>query len=654
MIWSVCHNKINWFFFLFLTCTLFLTLSGARAEKANHRAKLTLLWQQDTIPETRQDSIPQLQAQDTLQNDQDTIPQPDLRQAQLDSIDNVLDSLKIAQDSLANSPYSPSPLPNFQPKDRFGDPFSNFTSASPLLLQDPSTLEVDVEIDTGMNYTVYEKIGDLNYRPTTSMSFEEFNQYQSREVLKGYWKNRSAGLDGESAVSSRNLIPPIYVSPAFDKIFGGSYVEIVPRGFVTLDFGGRWQRIDNPSLPIRQQRNGGFEFDQLINMSVVGKIGEKLEVSANFDNNNSFDFENQLKVEYSGFEEDIIKKLEIGNVNLPISNSLITGAQNLFGLKTQLQFGKVFVTAVASTQRGKTDQVEVQGGGVQGRDFEVRASSYDENRHFFLGHFFRDNYEKWLKSIPQITSGINITRVEVYLINRNNDTQTQRNIAAFMDLAEGKVIYQEVGGRVGTGLGDVPNDNSANNLYLELTTTDGTRDAVRIDNILQDPSGFDMDKGTHYNKINGARKLDEREYTFHPQLGYLSLFRKLQNDEVLAVSYEYTYNGKTYKVGELTEDYINVQEDQVIFMKMLRPAKINIRDQEDRLIPTWDLMMKNIYSLNASQINRDGFQFRIIYRDDQTGIDNPSLHEGVNTKDVPLIELLGLDRLNPNGDPPKD
>jgi cell surface protein SprA len=586
---------------------------------------------------------------------QDTIPAPvENTQFLIDSIDAVLDSLAQIQDSLANSPYSPSPLPTYKVKDRLGDPFSNFTSASPLLLKDPSALKMDVEIDTGMNYTVYEKIGNLNYRPTTSMSFDEFNEYQSREVLKGYWKNRSIGLDGESAVSSRNLIPPIYISPVFDKIFGGSYVEIVPRGFVTLDFGGRWQRIDNPSLPIRQQRNGGFEFDQLINMSVVGKIGEKLEVSANFDNNNSFDFENNLKVEYTGFEEDIIKKLEIGNVNLPISNSLITGAQNLFGLKTQLQFGKVFVTAVASTQRGKTDEVEVQGGGVQGRDFEVRASSYDENRHFFLGHFFRDNYEKWLQAIPQITSGVTITRVEVYLINRNNDTQTQRNIAAFMDLAEGDVIYQEVGGRVGTGLGNVPNDNSANNLYLELTTTDGTRDAVNLDKVLQDPNNFDMAKGLHYSKINGARKLDEREYTFHPQMGYLSLFRKLQNDEVLAVSYEYTYNGKTFKVGELTEDYSNIREDEVIFMKMLRPGKINIRDQDDKLIPTWDLMMKNIYSLNASQINQDGFQFRIIYRDDQTGIDNPSLHEGTNTKDVPLIELLGLDKLNPNGDPPKD
>ena len=245
---------------------------------------------------------------------QDTIPQSNLNPSPpLDSIDFVLDSLRRVQDSLSQVPYRPSTLPTYQPRDRLGDPFSNITSPSPLLLQDPSSFTLDVEIDTGMNYTIYEKIGDLYYRPTNSMSFDEFNKYQTSKVFKEYWKSRSAALDGESAVSGRNLIPPIYVSETFDKIFGGSYVEIIPRGFVTLDFGGRWQRIDNPSLPIRQQKNGGFEFDQLINMSVVGKIGEKLEVSANFDNNNSFDFENNLKVEYTVLKKTLSRswKLEM-------------------------------------------------------------------------------------------------------------------------------------------------------------------------------------------------------------------------------------------------------------------------------------------------------------------------------------------------------
>jgi cell surface protein SprA len=286
-------------------------------------------------------------------------------------------------DTTQYQPYEPSRRPTYRITDRYGDPFSNQPTQSPLYLKNPNQPQLDVEIDSSLNYTIYEKIGNVNYRPTSTMTFEEFKQYQDRQILKSYWQGRARAQDGESAVTGRGLIPKIFISPVLDRIFGGSYVELVPRGFVTLDFGGAFQKINNPAIPIRQQRNGGFEFDQQINMSVVGKIGEKLAVTANFDNNNSFDFQNNMKVEYTGFKEDILQKLEIGNVSLPLNNTLIQGAQNLFGIKTKLQFGKLDVTSIATTQRGKTASINLGGSGSgQGRPFEINASNYDENRHF--------------------------------------------------------------------------------------------------------------------------------------------------------------------------------------------------------------------------------------------------------------------------------
>jgi len=240
------------------------------------------------------------------------------------------DTARLKQDTVKNLPYKPSRRPTFQLRDRYGDPFSNSTTESPLFLKDPTKVNLDVELDSSLNYTIYEKMGELNFRPITTMSFEEFKEYQDREIKKSYWQGKSRSLDGESAVASRGLIPKIFISPVLDRIFGGSYVELIPRGFVTLDFGGSFQKISNPSIPLRQQKNGGFEFDQQINMSVIGKVGEKLSVSANFDNNNSFDFQNNMKVEYTGFKEDILKKLEIGNVSLPLNDTLIQGSQNLF------------------------------------------------------------------------------------------------------------------------------------------------------------------------------------------------------------------------------------------------------------------------------------------------------------------------------------
>lgn len=541
--------------------------------------------------------------------------------------------------------YQPSIQPSFRLQDRYGNPFSTPTSPSPFQLSTPAQLDYDIQVgDSTINYSLYERINGLDFRAPTNLSFDEYSQYQNQQIKKDYFKTRSIGLDGESAVSGKRLIPPIYTTPIFDRLFGGSFVDIRPNGFVTLDFGGRFQRIDNPQVPLRQQRNGNFEFDQQISLNVVGKIGDKLAVTANFDNNNSFDFQNNVKVEYTGYEEEIIQKIELGNVSLPVSNSLITGSQSLFGLKTQLQFGKLFVTSVASVQRGQTDAITIESGS-QNREFELRASDYDENRHFFLGHFFRKNYENWLNRLPQITSGLNVTRVEVYVLNRNNNTETLRNIAGFMDLAEGETIYRDENPSIMPAEGAGPTRNGANQLFNNLINSPAARDINQVNEALT--QDFNLVKATDFEIITSARKLTEREFTFNSQLGYISLNRKLQNDEVLAVAFEYTYQGQRYKVGELTEDYQNLGDDKVIFLKLLRPSKINPE------VPTWELMMKNIYSLNATQIEPLGFQFRVVYRDDRTGIDNPSLQEG-ELANEPLVRLLGLDQLNQNNDPQPD
>nr|WP_228527553.1 cell surface protein SprA [Pararhodonellum marinum] len=534
---------------------------------------------------------------------------------------------------------------NFNTNPLFPNQNPLFRPVSPFILPSPYEQQLEVEVDSTFRFKVRDELDTSAYQPDYSYDFDEFSRMQELRLRQEYWRNRSRGMDGESAVSGRGLLPPMTVSPTFDRIFGGSEVDIVPTGFVNLDFGGIYRRIDNPTLPIRQQRNGGFNFDQQIQMSVNGTLGQKMRIGANFDSNNSFDFENQLKVEYAGFEEDIIKSIEIGNVSMPVQNSLIQGAQNLFGVKTQLQFGKLFVTAVASTQRGRRDELVIEGGG-QGRPFEIQASEYDENRHFFLGHFFRDNYERWLRGLPQVLSGVNITRVEVYIMNRANNTETLRNFAAFMDMGEGQRIFKPDNPAIGTGDPTAPTYNEANNLFRNLISNpafrpfDGASSAIESD--------LNLIKGVDFEQINGARRLAPTEFFFHRELGYISLTRKLQNDEVVAVSFEYTFNGRAYKVGELSEDYQNRPEDEIIFLKMLRPARINTR------IPTWDLMMKNVYNFNANQIQREGFQLQVIYRDDRTGLDNPALLEGQNVRDVPLIRLVGLDNLNPQNDPAPD
>lgn len=560
----------------------------------------------------------------------------------------VGDTVKI--DSV--KPYSPSFNSIFNPSYRFGDPFSNRTGSSAFHLLDPSNLDLQIEYDSGLQYTIFERIGNLSFRPITTMTFREYDQYNDTQLAHDYWKEKSIGLDGESVVKGRRLIPKLYLSSSLDKIFGGAYLDITQTGFINLDFGGEGQKIDNPQFSSRQRRNRGFNFDQQINMNLVGKIGDKLEITTHVDNKNTFDIQNNLHIEYTGYDEEIIKKIEIGNVSMPISNSLMTGAQTLFGLKTELQFGDLYFTGVVSQQRGRINSASLGGGNSidnpnygnnPSEENEIRASTYDENKHFFLGHFFRDHYETWLRDPRNIVSGLNIQNIEVYITNTNNNTETTRNTVGFIDLGEQRRLENT---NFENPSGDVPTNNYSNRLYQTLINS-GFRNSNQIYNNLQ---SLGLDPSNDYVVTGAARQLEEgTEFIVNKELGYITLLTNLNDNQSLAVAYKYTWNGQgPFSVGELSSER-RLKDDESIFLKLLRPNSISPDLQ------TWDLMMKNIYNLRASAIDPASFKLRIKYKDDASGIDNPSLHEGgAGIENEPLVKLLGLDLYNQNLDPQPD
>ncbi|MCU0352880.1 MAG: cell surface protein SprA, partial [Cytophagales bacterium] len=532
---------------------------------------------------------------------------------------------------------------SFYKRDRYGDPFTDRPARSPLNLgKEPANVKTDIRVDTGGNVTVEEKIGGLDYRPPTTLSYREFSEYTDRKLARDYWRSKTEAAGGKSEVTGRRLIPKIYISPVFDRMFGGNFIDFQTNGFVTLDFGVQSQRVQNPNLPIRQQRFFlPLNFDQQINLNFTGKVGEKMKMTGAFDTKASFQFEQNFKLDYTGYEHDILQKVEAGNVSMPLNSTLIQGVQNLFGLKTQMRFGRLNVTGILANQRARITETTLQGG-VQRRRFEFKVSDYEENRHFFLGQFFRNLYEPALRTLPIINSGVQITRVEVYVTNRNNTTEGLRNLVAFLDLGDPSPFNRRIRGNGG----NTPASNDANDLYREVNTgpyrsSDGVANALQA-------SRFGLQPGTDFEVLRGARRLTQTEFNFNPQLGYISLNSPLRNDEILGVAFEYTFQGRSYKVGELSEDYANRDQSDVVFLKMLRPATIRLD------LPTWNLMMKNVYSLGTGQLNRDGFQLRVVYKDDITGVDNPTLQEGTNTKDVPLLQLFNLDRLNPQGDPQPD
>ena len=140
-------------------------------------------------------------------------------------------------------------------------------------------------------------------------------------------------------------------------------------------------------------------------------------------------------------------------------------------------------------------------------------------------------------------------------------------------------------------------------------------------------------------KIESARKLASSEYTLNSQLGYISLKSKLNADEMIAVAYEYTYNGQVYQVGEFSGDVTDT--DQCLFLKMLKGSTISTS------LPIWDLMMKNVYSLGAYQVQKDKFRLYIKYQNDSTGVAVNNIPEG-NISNQTLLQVMNLDRLDAN------
>ena len=513
---------------------------------------------------------------------------------------------------------------------------------SPLFLNNPSNFKEDVVYDPEKNeYIIYRKIGSLDYRPPVHMNPEEFRKYDYARAMREYWNSRIAG---EEAGFRSTLIPQIEVGgAAFDKIFGSNIINIIPQGSAELIFGVNISHTENPILTEKLRTIPTFDFKEKIQMNVTGTIGDKMELGVNYNTDAMFEFENRTKLQYSGKEDEIIRKIEAGDVTLPLKGTLITGSYSLFGLKTEMQFGKLTVTTVLSQQKGETSVIQVEGGAQQ-TSFEIFADEYEGNRHFFLSQYFRDIYDDALKTLPIVSSGVNIERIEVWITNKTSrfEEASNRNIVAFMDLAENRNhIFNSVPDFQAQPGAPLYPANDANRMYDALNSTyTGVRDVDQVTNTF-DPlyPGFQI--GRDFEKIENARRLNEREFTVNKQLGYISLNTALNTDEVLAVAYEYTLNGKIYKVGEFSTDGITAP--QTLVLKLIKGTTLSPR------VPTWDLMMKNIYALGSGRLDRSDFQLNVLYQDDKTGNSINYLPEG-NLQDKILLQVMGLDYLNSQSD----
>lgn len=514
----------------------------------------------------------------------------------------------------------------------------------------------DIKMDL---YYLYPKIGNITTGAPLVMTPKQYSEYMMNKQAKEYYREKSDRHNllfrkDETDAIRKGLIPSLTInSKLFELIFGGNKIEVIPQGYASFDLGILHQKIENPLILPQNRSSFAFNIQQRIQLGLLGKVGENLQLKANYDTQSGFAFENRMNLVWqskgswkdlqskglndksTGGEDRIIKRVEFGNVNMPLSTSLIRGSESLFGLKTEFQLGKTKGTLVFSQQQGEARNIVVQGGGVM-NTFKINAIDYEDNQHYYIGQYFFDNYDKALLQYPLLNSKININRIEVWVLDQGaSNLQEQKSIMGIRDLGEGQT----------TGL--YP-DNTQNNLYQDISNLfGGTRDANTAYNVINNQSLFDVTTNSNQPYQNGenfifnrrARRLNANEYTFHPQLGYVSLNQRLNDNQLLSVAYSYTLNGsnKVYKVGEFSE------ESSVLITKLLKP-NVTVRTGS----PMWNLMMKNIYALNANQVDPSSFILNVYYRHPNNGKVN--YLPGTNVQDINLLKLLNWDRLNANND----
>ena len=501
---------------------------------------------------------------------------------------------------------------------------------SPLYLKDPSNIKKTIVYDpvTG-NYILKKRIGRMDYRNSTSLSKKEFNEQQNQNALRDYWMERVLSDRNVRGTDQRSFLG----SKVFGKLFGNTAISIKPQGAAELSFGISTTKVDNPTIPEDLRKTTSFDFNEKIQMSVSGKVGDILSMEVNYNTEATFDYENQMKLEYNGGEDNIIRKVEAGNVSMPISNTLITGGQNLFGVKTEMQFGKLSVASVFSQQKGETKVVNMENG-AQKSEFEVSAGQYEANRHFFLSRYFYDNYDQALAKLPIVNSAVTINKIEVWITNKNSNFENSRNFVGFVNLGENYVS------------GEYPdNEKSPANQTFYNELTDGQYKDIRDINQVTNVLNGNFTAGKDYEKVENARLLNESEYTLNRRLGYISLNQSLNADEVVAVAYQYTANGEVFQVGELIGT--SVSAPQSLILKLIKGTNLNPK------LPTWKLMMKNIYNIGAYQVNSEDFILNVLYQNDQAGSQLNYIDTGSGKNEI-LLNLLNLDNLNSQLDPSPD
>src|SRR5690606_14199707 len=260
----------------------------------------------------------------------------------------------------------------------------------------PSQKTRTIQIDsTGKYVEIVEKVGGQQTKIILRMPIEEYIELRLALRERELWEER--GYKYELKESQKGLAELIKDITDFEiplpsvrvlSIFGEPKRSLRIGGAVDIHGAWRSETTEGVTASLLGNTRNEPDFKQTVQINVSGTIGDKLNINADWNTERTFEYENQLKLKYTGYEDEIIQSIETGNVSLQTS-PLVGGSEALFGIKAQFKMGPFSLTTLASQKKGEVKEVSVSGGSSS-QEFTIRAYEYSTN-HYFLDSLYADS-----------------------------------------------------------------------------------------------------------------------------------------------------------------------------------------------------------------------------------------------------------------------
>ncbi len=482
----------------------------------------------------------------------------------------------------------------------------------PLFLSAPPVVKYQASLDsTKWVYRLRRTVDENDSRIPTDVPFEEYSSLRLKQSVRQNWElmsqSYSQQIDAKTTLSDlmgsiTKIDVPIPKNPIF-SIFGPNIIKLSVNGAIDIHAGFRNTKYDLATSNPLGQSQSTPDFTQQIQVTVDGEIGDKLNIAADWNTQRTFDYENQLHVKYTGYEDEIVQSVEAGNVSLPTNSSFISGGSALFGILAKFQLGPLRLTTVATQKKGQVKQISVSGGG-EAKPIEILPSAYSTN-HFFIDTSYIGLYEDYYLNNRSKQSML-IREIEVWVTSTVSvPPQSARNVTAFMNQA--------------------------------MVESLRTNTLARHKNY--DPIPGEVEQGLFI-------KLDPTQYDVNKNAGIISLRTSLQDNQAVAVYYVISNadNSPRY-IGNSGQEQRDPTDSIKLIMKLVRPQNL-----QNNLPTAWKLQLKNRYPLYVTGIDPNSFEFHIEYQ-----LPGQTATKEVLPQNIGLLELFGLDRFSgTSGQAPPD